>query len=88
MCRGTKALSKNRSATQNDPDTKTVMQKYKEFFANNDEFENDDCFIINILSCVLSACVLPTIKNKYSVEEVCVYYDCHYENKGMKIKDK
>ena len=27
MWRGTKTLSKNRSATQNDPDTKTVMQK-------------------------------------------------------------
>ena len=27
MCRGQKTLLKNRSATQNDPDTKTVMQK-------------------------------------------------------------
>lgn len=50
--------------------------------------EKDDYCIINILSCALSASVLPTIKNKYSVEEVYVYYDCHYENKGMKIKDK
>ena len=85
---GTKNTFKKPFRNLNKPDIKTVMQKYKEFFASNDEFENDDCFIINILSCVLSASVLPTIKNKYSVEEVCVYYDCHYENKGMKIKDK
>ena len=84
MCRGEKTLSKKPFRNPKRPRHQNRNEKSIKNFSQ--AMTNLKKTII--LSCVLSASVLPTIKNKYSVEEVYVYYDCHYENKGMKIKDK
>ena len=73
MCRGTKNTFKKPFCNPKRPRHQNRNAKsIKKFVASNDDFEKDDYFIINILSCVLSASVLPMIKNKYSVEEVYV----------------
>lgn len=69
---------KQLTETLREPDPKAVMKaahkKYKEILADVTEFDKDDRFIINILSCAMLASVLLTVKNKYSVEEVRAYY--------------
>ncbi len=53
---------------------KAAHEKYKEILAGVDEFEKGDRFLVNILSCALLSSVLLSVENKYSVEEVRVYY--------------
>ena len=53
---------------------KSAHKKYKEILADVDEFEKGDRFLINILSCAMLSSVLLSVKNKYTVEEVRVYY--------------
>ena len=53
---------------------KTAHKKYKEILADVDEFDKGDRFIINILSCAMFSSVLLSVKNKYTLEEVRVYY--------------
>ena len=53
---------------------KLAHKKYKEILADVDEFEKGDRFLINILSCAMLSSVLLSVKNKYTVEEVRVYY--------------
>lgn len=53
---------------------KLAHKKYKEILADVDEFEKGDRFLKNILSCALLSAVLLSVKNKYTVEEVRVYY--------------
>ena len=53
---------------------KLARKKYKEILADVDEFEKGDGFLINILSCAMLSAVLLSVKNKYTVEEVRVYY--------------
>lgn len=69
---------KQLTQTLSEENPKEVMKKahvkYKEILSDIDEFEKDDRFIINILSCAMLASVLLTVKNKYSVEEVRAYY--------------
>ena len=52
---GKKTLSKKPFCNPKRPRHQNRNEKsIKNFFASNDEFEKDDYFIINILSCVLS----------------------------------
>ena len=71
-------FKKHLSATLNEPDPKVVMKaahkKYKEILSDVTEFEKGDRFLINILSCAMLSAVLLSVKNKYTVEEVRVYY--------------
>lgn len=53
---------------------KFAHKKYKEILMDVDEFEKGDRFLKNILSCALLSAVLLSVKNKYTVEEVRVYY--------------
>lgn len=53
---------------------KLAHKKYKEILADVDEFEKGDRFLKNILSCAMLSAVLLSVKNKYTVEEVRVYY--------------
>lgn len=53
---------------------KSAHKKYKEILFGVDEFEKGDSFLINILSCAMLSSVLLSVKNKYTVEEVRVYY--------------
>lgn len=53
---------------------KCAHKKYKEILAVVDEFEKGDRFIINILSCAMLSAVLLSVKNRYTIEEVRVYY--------------
>ena len=53
---------------------KSAHKKYKEILVDVDEFEKGDRFLINILSCAMLSAVLLSVKNKYTVEEVRVYY--------------
>ena len=53
---------------------KFAHKKYKEILADVDEFEKGDRFLKNILSCAMLSAVLLSVKNKYTVEEVRVYY--------------
>lgn len=49
-------------------------KKYKEILSDVTEFEKGDRFLINILSCAMLSAVLLSVKNKYTVEEVRVFY--------------
>lgn len=53
---------------------KLAHKKYREILDGVDEFEKGDRFLINILSCAMLSAVLLSVKNKYTVEEVRVYY--------------
>lgn len=53
---------------------KCSLKKYKEIIADIDEFENGDRFLVNILSCAMLCAILLSVKNKYNVEEVRIYY--------------
>ena len=53
---------------------KSAQKKYKEILADVDEFEKGDRFLINILSCAMLSSVLLSVKNKYTLEEVRIYY--------------
>ena len=53
---------------------KLAHKKYKEILADVTEFEKGDRFLINILSCALLSSILLSVKNKYTLEEVRVYY--------------
>lgn len=53
---------------------KAAHKKYKEILADVDEFEKGDRFLINILSCAMLSSVLLSVKSKYTVEDVRVYY--------------
>lgn len=71
-------FKKQLSEALRESDPKAVMKeahkKYKEILADVTEFEKGDRFLINILSCALLSAVLLSVKNKYTVEEVRVYY--------------
>lgn len=53
---------------------KLARKKYREILDGVDEFEKGDRFLKNILSCAMLSAVLLSVKNKYTVEEVRVYY--------------
>lgn len=71
-------FKKQLSEALRESDPKAVMKeahkKYKEILADVTEFEKGDRFLINILSCALLSSILLSVKNKYTVEEVRVYY--------------
>lgn len=71
-------FKKQLSEALRESDPKAVMKeahkKYKEILADVTEFEKGDRFLINILSCAMLSAVLLSVKNKYTVEEVRVYY--------------
>ena len=86
-------FEKNLTATLNEPDPKSVMdkahKKYKEILAGVDEFDKGDRFIKNIVSCAMLSAVLLSVKNKYSVEEVRAYYrNAMCENSLTKMASK
>lgn len=64
--------------TLREEDPKGVMKaahkKYKEILSDVNEFEKGDRFITNIMSCAMLSSVLLSVKNKYTVEEVRLYY--------------
>ena len=71
-------FKKQLSETLREENPKDVMKsahkKYKEILSDIDEFEKGDRFLINILSCAMLSAVLLSVKKKYTVEEVRVYY--------------
>ena len=71
-------FKKQLSEALRESDPKAVMKeahkKYKEILADVTEFEKGDRFLTNILSCAMLSAVLLSVKNKYTVEEVRVYY--------------
>ena len=71
-------FKKQLSEALRESDPKAVMKeahkKYKKILADVTEFEKGDRFLKNILSCALLSAVLLSVKNKYTVEEVRVYY--------------
>ena len=71
-------LKKQLSEALRESHPKAVMKeahkKYKEILADVTEFEKGDRFLINILSCALLSSILLSVKNKYTLEEVRVYY--------------
>ena len=71
-------FKKQLSEALRESDPKAVMKeahkKYKEILADVTEFEKGDRFLINILSCALLSSILLSVKNKYTLEEVRVYY--------------
>lgn len=84
---------KNLSTTLREKEPQLVMKeahrKYKEILQTVDEFEKRDRFIINIVSCALLSSILLSVKNKYTVEEVRLYYKkAMCENKLTKMASK
>lgn len=65
---------------------KKAHLKYKEIVLSVDEFEKNDRFITNILSCAMLSSILLNLKNKHSVEEIRKYYrDAMCNNKMTKM---
>lgn len=71
-------FTKQLTETLDESDPKGVMKrahaKYKEILSDVTEFDKGDKFVINILSCAMLSAVLLTVDNKYSVEDVRVFY--------------
>ena len=71
-------FKKHLSETLRESDPKSVMKeahkKYKEILDGVTEFEKGDRFLINIVSCAMLSSILLTVNNKYTVEEVRLYY--------------
>lgn len=53
---------------------KRAHSKYKEILNGVDEFSKGDRFLFNILSCAMLSAILLSVENKYSADEVEVYY--------------
>lgn len=86
-------FKKHLTETLRETDPNVVMKaahnKYKEILLDVDEFDKGDRFLINILSCALLSSVLLSVKNKYSLEEVRVYYrKAMCDNKLTKMASK
>lgn len=86
-------FKKHLTETLRETDPTAVMKaahkKYKEILLDVDEFDKSDRFLINILSCALLSSVLLSVKNKYSLEEVRVYYrKAMCDNKLTKMASK
>ena len=86
-------FKKHLTETLRETDPTAVMKaahkKYKEILLDVDEFDKGDRFLINILSCALLSSVLLSIKNKYSLEEVRIYYrKAMCDNKLTKMASK
>ncbi len=56
------------------PLMESAKQKYYEILADIDEFKRGDRFIYNILSCAMLCSVLLASEQKYTVEQVTVFY--------------
>ena len=71
-------FKKQLTTTFNEPNPKEVMKlahlKYKSILLDINEFDKEDRFVINIISAAMLASILLSIENKYSVEEVRLYY--------------
>lgn len=71
-------FKKHLTATLHETDPSAVMKathkKYKEILADVTEFDKGDRFIINIVSCALLSAVLLSVKNKYTLEDIRLYY--------------
>ncbi len=71
-------FKKHLSETLREEDPKAVIKeahkKYKEILSDIPEFDKGDRFLINILSCALLSSILLSVKNKYMLEEIRVYY--------------
>lgn len=71
-------FKKHLSETLREENPATVMKaahkKYKEILSDVPEFDKGDRFLINILSCALLSSILLSVKNKYTLEEIRVYY--------------
>lgn len=67
-----------------EPDPATVMQKackeYRAILGGVNEFDKDDKFIINILSCAMLAAVLRNIGKPCDVETARKYYEAAMNN--------
>lgn len=86
-------FKKHLTETLRETDPTAVMKaahkKYKEILLDVDEFDKGDRFLINILSCALLSSVLLSVKNKYSLEEIRVYYrKAMRDNKLTKMASK
>lgn len=53
---------------------KAAHRKYKEILSDVTQFEKGDRFLINILSCAMLSAVLLEVENKYTLEEIRLYY--------------
>lgn len=71
-------FQKQLNETFREEDPKKIMRdarkKYKEILAGVDDFAKGDRFLTNILSCAMLSAILLSVKNKYDLEEVRIYY--------------
>ena len=71
-------FKKHLTETLREDDPKAVMKaahaKYKEILSDVPEFDKGDRFLINIVSCAMLSSILLSVKSKYTVEDIRVYY--------------
>jgi len=68
---------------------KKAHKKYKEILSSVQEFDKKDRFLVNILSCALLSSILLSVENKYTKEEIRIYYKLAMcENKMTKLASK
>lgn len=64
---------------------KQAHRKYKEILSDVDEFSKDSQFLVNILSCAMVSAVLLSLKQKYDLETVRLYYKTAMDNRIMRF---
>lgn len=53
---------------------KKAKRNYRSILSGVNEFDHDDRFVINIISCAMLAAVLQSVENPYEVSEIQAYY--------------
>lgn len=73
-----KSFKKELADTLGEKAPENVMKKahakYKDIIAGVDEFDKNDRFIINILSCAMLSAILLNVRGSYTTEEIRAYY--------------
>lgn len=83
-----KSYRKQLKLELHEPKAGSVMKKasksYKTIIEKLPEFDKDDRFLLNILSCAMLSSVLLSVTNHYTVEEITSYYSKSMSTKVMK----
>ena len=79
-----RSFQKALATTVKEPDPAGVMQKahkeYRAILEDVDEFDRDDKFIVNILSCSMLVAVLRNMSKPCDVETARIYYEAAMDN--------
>ncbi|MEA5038570.1 MAG: L-2-amino-thiazoline-4-carboxylic acid hydrolase [Clostridiaceae bacterium] len=64
---------------------KKAKRNYRSILSGVNEFDHDDRFVINIISCAMLAAVLQSVENPYEVSEIQAYYEAAMDTPIMRF---